>query len=103
VIQSPTTSASSTQRTSGSDVNGVFLNLEESVMIDLKTHRRDLMLRSLLHPLAWHGASSRRRSNKDIIKPPDQIPWRIHYGYPADVAEEAALYGSIADPGNISS
>jgi hypothetical protein len=81
-------------------VNGVYLNLEESVMIDLKTHRRDLMLAAVA---ASFGFGTARAAGVDptktIIKPPDQIPWRIHYGYPADVAEEAALYGSIADPG----
>ncbi|MGO9723450.1 MAG: hypothetical protein ACLPOA_23375 [Methylocella sp.] len=69
-------------------------------MIDLKTHRRDLMLAVAA---ASFGLGTARAAGVDptktIIKPPDQIPWRIHYGYPADVAEEAALYGSIADPG----
>jgi len=75
------------QRTSGSDVNGYTLS-EESVMIDLKTHRRDLMLAPLLH--LWLARREQPVDpTKTIIKPPDQslaYPLRLS----SRVAEEAA-------------
>jgi len=60
-------------------------------MIDLITDRRDLMLAALA---ASFGLGTAQASGVDpkqtIIKPPVQIPW---------VAEEAPLYGTVADPG----
>ena len=34
-----------------------------------------------------------------IIKPPDQIVWRPHYGYPSGVVDEAPMYGASDEPG----
>jgi hypothetical protein len=72
-------------------------------MSDLLTGRRDLLLAPLMAALASAGLGSANAAGVDpaqtIIKLPDQIPWQIHYGYPRNVAEDAALFGSINEEG----
>ena len=73
-------------------------------MSNFMTGRRDLLFAPLLAALAASSGSHVSRAagvdpTMTQIKPPDQIPWQVHYGYPPDVAEEAPLCGSIGDPG----
>ena len=68
------------------------------------TGRRDLLLTPLLAAFAASfGADVSCAAGVDPaltqITPPDRIPWKVHYGYPSDVAEEAPLHGAIGDPG----
>jgi hypothetical protein len=72
-------------------------------MTDFTTDRRDLLLAPLVAALASFELGAARAAGVDpaqtIVTLPDQIPWQIHYGYPPDVAEEAALFSNIDKPG----
>ncbi|WP_158807486.1 hypothetical protein [Beijerinckia sp. L45] len=73
-------------------------------MNDFSTDRRDLLLAPLLAAAAASfGLNTARAAGVDpahtIIKLADQIPWQIHYGYPGDVAQEAALFSALDQPG----
>jgi hypothetical protein len=73
-------------------------------MSDFSTDRRDLLLTSLLAAAAASFGTGPAEAagvdpTKTIITPASQIPWQIHYGYPADVAQEAALVSALDQPG----
>lgn len=73
-------------------------------MSDFSSDRRDLLLMSLLATAtASLGLESAVASgvdpSKTMITLPNAIPWQVHYGYPADVAQEAALFSDLGQPG----
>lgn len=66
--------------------------------------RRHLLLGSALAAAAASfGSGSVQAAGVDpaqtIITAADAIPWQIHYGYPADVAQEAALFSALDKAG----
>lgn len=70
-------------------------------MSDLVLDRRNLLLASFVSAMAGMGRAEAAGVDpaQTIVKLPDQIPWQIHYGYPTHVAEEAALFSNIDQPG----
>ena len=66
--------------------------------------RRDLLVGPMLALAAASlGIGTAQAAGVDpsmtIVVPPDQIPWKPLYNFPAGMAESAAMFGAIGDPG----
>ena len=77
-------------------------------MSDLVPNRRDVLLAPLLAAAASSfGIGMAQAAGVDaamtIVVPPDRIPWQPLYNFPQGAAEQAPMFGSIGEAGNISS
>ena len=73
-------------------------------MNTLETRRRDLVAGPLVAMAAMAlgvklGKAAGVDSTMTIIKPPNEIPWKPLYNFPAGMAESAAMFGDIHAPG----
>ena len=73
-------------------------------MNTLETRRRDLVAAPLLAMAAMAlrlkpAQAAGVNPAMTIIKPPDEIPWKPLYNFPAGMAESAAMFGDIHAPG----
>ena len=73
-------------------------------MTDAFANRRDFLTASLLALAGASLASSEALAagvdpTMTIITPPNAIPWKPLYNFPAGMAEQANMVGAIGDPG----
>ena len=72
-------------------------------MSEFMPNRRDLLIAPLLAAAASFGIGKVQAAGVDptmtIVTPPDKIPWQPLYNFPPGMAEQAAMVGSIGEPG----
>lgn len=69
-------------------------------MDDLTIARRSLLMAPLLAALPIAGAEAAGVDpGMTIVVPPDRIPWAPLYDFPTNSAEQAKMFGDIAQPG----
>ena len=69
-------------------------------MDNLTIARRSLLMAPLLAALPIAGAGAAGVDpGMTIVVPPDRIPWAPLYDFPTNSAEQAKMFGDIAQPG----
>ena len=73
-------------------------------MTDLLPHRRNLLAAPLLALFGGSFLTSAAQAagvdpSMTMVTPPDQIPWKPLYNFPAGMAESAAVHGALSDAG----